>query len=46
MENDFEFELDEYGDAVYPDMSDAQARDIYNDIALYMDGYIYPWIKS
>ena len=41
MENEFELELDEE----YPDMSDAQARDIYNDIALYMDGYIYPWIK-
>ena len=40
MEN--EFELDEE----YPEMSDAQARDVYNDIALYLDGYIYPWIKS
>ena len=39
MEN--EFELDEE----YPDMSDAEARDVYNDISLYMDGYIYPWIK-
>ena len=39
MEN--EVELDEE----YPDMSDAQARDIYNDISLYLDGYIYPWIK-
>lgn len=39
MEN--EFELDEE----YPEMSDAQARDVYNDISLYMDGYIYPWIK-
>ena len=40
MEN--EFELDEE----YPGMSDAEARDVYNDISLYMDGYIYPWIKS
>ena len=39
MEN--EFELDEE----YPEMSDAEARDVYNDISLYMDGYIYPWIK-
>lgn len=45
MENTFEFELDKDGDAVYPDMSDAQARDVYNDMKLYMDGYIYPWIK-
>ena len=34
MEN--EFELDEE----YPEMSDAQARDIYNYISLYLDGYI------
>ena len=40
MEN--EFELDEE----YPEMSDAQARDVYNDIAIYLDGYIYPWIKQ
>ena len=45
MENKFEFELDEDSDAIYLDMSDAQARDVYNDISLYMDGYIYPWIK-
>ena len=40
MENEFEF------DEEYPEMSDAQARDVYNDIAIYLDGYIYPWIKS
>ena len=40
MEN--EFELDEE----YPEMSDAQARDVYNDIAIYLDGYIYPWIRQ
>ena len=40
------FLIDEDGEAVYPDMSDAQARDVYNDIAIYLDGYIYPWIKS
>ena len=39
MEN--EFKLDEE----YPEMSDAQARDVYNDIAIYLDGYIYPWIR-
>ena len=39
MEN--EFKLDEE----YPSMSDAQARDVYNDIAIYLDGYIYPWIR-
>ena len=39
MEN--EFKLDEE----YLDMSDAQARDVYNDIAIYLDGYIYPWIR-
>ena len=32
-------------DEEYPDMSDAQARDVYNDIAILLDGYIYPWIK-
>ena len=46
MENEFEFELDEAGEAIYPSLSDAQARDVYNDIAIYLDGYIYPWIKS
>ena len=45
MENEFEFEIDDDGEAIYPDMSDAQARDVYNDISLYLDGYIYPWIK-
>lgn len=25
---------------------DDEARDVYNDIAIYLDGYIYPWIKS
>ena len=39
MEN--AFELDEE----YPEMSDVEARDVYNDIAIYLDGYIYPWIK-
>ena len=39
MENEFEF------DEEYPEMSDAQARDVYNDMCLYIDGYIYPWIK-
>ena len=39
MEN--EFELDEE----YPEMSDAQARDVNNDRAIYLDEYIYPWIK-
>ena len=43
MEN--EFELYENGEAIYPEMSDAEARDVYNDICLYMDGYIYPWIR-
>ena len=40
MENEFK------PDEEYPEMSDAQARDVYNDIALYMDGYIYPWIRQ
>ena len=40
------FLTDEDGEAIYPEMSDAEARDVYNDLALYMDGYIYPWIKS
>ena len=39
------FLTDEEGEAIYPDMSDAEARDVYNDITLYMDGYIYPWIR-
>lgn len=38
-------ELDENEEAIYPEMSDAQARDVYNDIAIYLDGYIYPWIE-
>ena len=46
MENEFQFELDEVGEAIYPSLSDAEARDVYNDIAIYLDGYIYPWIKS
>ena len=48
MENvfDLEVKVEEDGEAIYPSLSDAQARDIYNDIALYLDGYIYPWIKS
>ena len=45
MENEFEFELDEDGEAICPSLSDAQARDVYNDIAIYLDGYIYPWIR-
>ena len=40
------FLVDEDGEAIYPDMSDAEARDVYNDMAIYLDGYIYPWIKS
>lgn len=39
------FLTDEDGEAIYPDMSDAQARDVYSDMCLYLDGYIYPWIK-
>ena len=48
MENvfDLEVKVEEDGEAIYPSLSDAQARDIYNDIAIYLDGYIYPWIKS
>ena len=47
MENvfDLEVKVEEDGEAIYPNLSDAEARDVYNDIALYMDGYIYPWIK-
>ena len=45
MENEFEFELDENKEIIYPELSDAQARDVYNDMCLYLDGYIYPWIK-
>ena len=45
MENEFKFELGEAGESIYPSLSDAEARDVYNDIALYMDGYIYPWIN-
>ena len=39
------FEIDDNGEDIYPDMSDAQARDVYSDIAIYLDGYVYPWIK-
>ena len=47
MENVFDLEVKvEEDDIIYPSLSDAQARDVYNDIALYLDGYIYPWIKS
>ena len=45
MENEFQFELDEAGQAIYPSLNDTQARDVYNDIAIYLDGYIYPWIR-
>ena len=46
MENVFDLEVKEDGEAIYPSLSDAEARDVYNDISLYLDGYIYPWIKS
>ena len=37
MENEFQFELDEVGEAIYPSLSDAEARDVYNDIAIYLE---------
>ena len=46
MEKDIDiFLTDEDSEAIYPELSDAQSRDVYNDLALYIDGYIYPWIK-
>ena len=36
MENEFEFELDEAGEAIYPSLSDAEARDVY--MAIFIHG--------
>ena len=39
MEYVFDLEVQvEEDDIIYPSLSDAEARDVYNDIAIYLDG--------